>query len=272
MYRFIPTPSRSAVELGPLTIHFYALCILVGVVLALWIGRARYARAGGDVDDLIDVAIFAIPAGIIGGRIYHVATTPELYFGIGRNPMNALKIWDGGMGIWGAIALGTLVSYLAFAHKERSTSFALFADALAPGILVAQAVGRIGNWFNGELFGGPTTLPWGLVIPAHLRPSGYTSVQAFHPTFLYEALWCLICAAAIHWLPRIRVSAPGNIFVAYTFLYCCGRLVIEHLRIDRAHIFLGLRLNEWVSGVGILLATFMYAYRENRAKAVKMHS
>jgi len=157
MHFFIPTPSRSAVGLGPLTIHFYALCILVGVLLALWIGKARYTRAGGSAGDVLDVAIYAIPAGVIGGRIYHVATSSELYFGLGRNPVNALKIWDGGMGIWGAIALGTLVSYFAFVHHERATSFAHFADALAPGILVAQAIGRIGNWFNGELFGGQPT-------------------------------------------------------------------------------------------------------------------
>jgi prolipoprotein diacylglyceryl transferase len=267
MRGFIPTPSLSAVELGPLTIHFYAIFILLGVVVALIIGVKRYAKAGGDPHEIIDCAIFAIPAGVVGGRLYHVITSPELYFSTGKRPIDAVKIWDGGMGIWGAIALGTLAAYIFFKRQERSSSFAILADSLAPGILLAQAIGRCGNWFNGELFGRPTRLPWGLVIPQELRPIGFTSYQTFHPTFLYEALWCILACLALLIISKRFLLAPGNLFIGYIFLYCCGRLGIEHIRIDSAHIILGLRLNEWVSALGIVLAGFTFIYRHLKSAA-----
>lgn len=266
MHSFIPTPSRSAVGLGPFTIHFYALTILVGTIAAILIGRRRYAAIGGDSDEIIDVAIFAIPAGIIGGRIYHVITSPDKYFGTHGHPVDALKIWDGGMGIWGAIALGTLVSYFAFHRSERSLTFAHFLDSFAPGILIAQAIGRWGNWFNGELFGRPTKLPWGLRIPTSLRPIGYENFSTFHPTFLYESLWCVFAAALLLMVSRRFDLATGNLFLLYIAIYCTGRGWIEYLRIDSAHHILGLRLNDWVSGICLVSSLFIFFMRENRSR------
>ena len=241
--------------LGPLTIHFYALCILAGVIAAIAIGRNRYAKLGGDVNEITDLAIVAIPAGVIGGRLYHVITSPDRYFGSAGRPLDALKIWDGGMGIWGAIALGTLVAFLVFRSKERSLGFGALADALAPGLLVAQGIGRFGNWFNGELFGGPTTLPWGLKIALPLRPAGYESFSTFHPTFLYEALWCFLAAWLISRIGQRIIQKQGSAFYLYIALYCLGRSVIEALRIDEAHHLFGIRLNEWVSLIGLFVAS-----------------
>ncbi len=250
--------------LGPFTVHFYALCILVGVITAITIGRSRYVRSVGNPDEITDVAIFAIPAGIIGGRIYHVITSPERYFGSNGHPLDAVKIWDGGMGIWGAIALGTLVAYLIFRSRDRSLTFAEFADALAPGLLIAQAIGRLGNWFNGELFGGPTQLPWGLKIPLELRPAGFENYETFHPTFLYEGLWSLICAFALIALTKRWQTQSGNLFLAYIALYCLGRSGTEYLRIDQAEHILGLRLNEWVSLLGLILSSFTILHRHRK--------
>jgi len=270
---FIPTPSHNAVAFGIFTIHFYALCILLGTIVAILIGRKRYQDAGGDRNEIIDIAIFAIPAGIVGGRLYHVATSPELYFGSYGHPFDAIKIWDGGMGIWGAVALGTLASFLAFKSKVRTLTFGHFADAMAPGLLIAQGIGRFGNWFNGELFGSPTTLPWGLKIPLSLRPNGYENYQTFHPTFLYEALWCFLSAAAlIYFTPLLRrtlARRPGDLFISYIAIYCIGRLWIESLRIDLAHHLFGLRLNAWVSLFGIALPGLTLLVKSSKNRAVR---
>ena len=172
---------------------------------------------------------------------------------------NAFKIWEGGMGIWGAVALGTAIAFLYFKIKPRSITFSKALDALAPGILIAQGVGRWGNWFNHELFGGPTKLPWGLKIPFVDRPTGYSQFATFHPTFLYESLWCFICALAILTLPQVKRLKPGNTFLLYISLYCLGRMGIEALRIDFAHHILGLRLNVWVALIiGVISATFIF--------------
>lgn len=266
LHRFIPTPSRSSVGLGPFTIHFYALCILLGIVIAIAIGRARYRAAGGIPNEIYDLAIYVIPAGIIGGRIYHVITSPELYFGKNGDLGRAIAIWDGGMGIWGAVALGTLVGYLYFRRAPRSSSFSILLDALAPGILCAQAVGRVGNWFNGELFGRPTRLPWGLSIPLRERPIGYSQFATFQPTFLYEAIWCLAMAALILYLPVFKKLAPGNTFLAFIALYCLGRLWVEALRIDTAHHLWGVRLNDWVAGILLLATITALVVRERNKK------
>ena len=178
-----PTPSTSAVALGPFTIHFYALCIIAGVAVAIWVGNRRFVAAfPGAQTVLSDVAIIAVPSGVIGGRLYHVLTSPELYFGAGANFTDIFKIWKGGLGIWGAIGLGALGAYIAYrriARRIELPSFAHFADALAPGLLLAQAIGRFGNWFNGELFGSPLDSWWALEIPANLRPSGYENFATF---------------------------------------------------------------------------------------------
>ena len=254
--------------LGPFTFHFYAICILVGTIIALLLGRSRYRKAGGDPTEIIDIALFAVPAGIIGGRLYHVLSSPDRYFGAGGRPLDALKIWDGGMGIWGAIALGTLASFLIFRSKPRSLTFAHFADALAPGVLLAQGIGRFGNWFNGELFGKPTQLPWALEIPINLRPVGYERFSTFQPTFLYEALWCFVAAGALIYLSKRWKSMSGNIFYAYIALYCSGRSAIEPMRIDEAHHIFGVRINEWVSVTALIFA--LIAIYRRQSKAVKV--
>lgn len=260
MHRSIPTPSFNAVDVGPFTLHMYAICILLGIFIAIAMGRLRYAARGGNPDDINEVAAYAIPAGIIGGRIYHVITTPELYFGSTGTFSNAFKIWEGGLGIWGAISLGALVAYLVFRVKNFSLSFAQFADALAPGILIAQGVGRFGNWFNGELYGSPTNLPWGLSIPG--------TGQTYHPTFLYEALWCFIGAALLIRVGKSRALAPGKTFLRYILIYTAGRFWIELLRIDAAHTFWGVRLNNWVGGA-VFAATLYFYLRKNKKREVE---
>lgn len=261
MHRSIPTPSVSSFSVGPLTIHFYALCIIAGIALAIFWGDKRYRKAGGGQNVVADVAIAAVPAGIIGGRLYHLITSPDAYFGAQGRPMDALKIWNGGLGIWGAVALGTLVAHwqherLRRRVREGMLTFGAFADALAPGLLCAQAIGRFGNWFNGELFGRPTSLPWALKIPLTLRPAGYEAYSTFHPTFLYEAIWCVFVAGLILLLEkRFR---PGQSFLFYVAAYCVGRFFIESLRIDAAHAFAGLRVNEWMSIFVAVTAAFLF--------------
>lgn len=246
----IPSPSKSLLELGPLTIHFYALCIILGVIAAIFIGNRRFVTAGGEPGVVSDVAILAVPAGVIGGRIYHVITSPELYFGIDGDWKAAFYIWQGGLGIWGAISLGFLGAYISYSrHPRKSLSFAQLTDALAPGLLVAQAIGRWGNWFNKELFGGPLSAPWALEIPARYRPMGYLNQETFHPVFLYESLWCIAVAIFLVTFVQRRKLQPGSVFALYVALYSLGRGLIETLRIDDAHLILGVRLNVWTSVV-----------------------
>jgi prolipoprotein diacylglyceryl transferase len=259
MLSSIPTPTNSAIGIGPLTVHYYALCIIVGVAVAIWLGDKRYRTFANNSDQSIgivaDVAIYAVPAGIIGGRIYHVITSPAQYFGKDGHPIDALKIYEGGLGIWGAISLGALAAWFGYRKRAKGLelpSFRLFLDALAPGILIAQAIGRIGNWFNGELFGRPFSGLWALEIPLAKRPVGYLQYESFHPTFLYEAIWCLLVAALLIWLtPKLKA---GQNFAIYVALYCVGRFAIESLRIDDANKILGLRVNLWTALVVGLIA------------------
>lgn len=274
MLSSIPTPATSAIGIGPLTIHFYALCIIAGVALAIWLGNKRYRAFANNSEQSIgivaDVAIYAVPAGIIGGRIYHIITSPGPYFGKGGNPIDALKVYEGGLGIWGAISLGAVAAWFAYRKRAQSLdlpSFRLFLDALAPGILIAQAIGRIGNWFNGELFGKPFTGPWALEIPLSKRPIGYLQYETFHPTFLYEAIWCLLVAALLIWLtPKLKA---GQSFAIYVALYCVGRFAIESLRIDDANTFLGLRINLWTALVVGLIAS-VFSLRFGRQKSTEI--
>jgi len=263
----IPTPTTSAVEIGPLTIHFYALCIIAGVAVAIWLGNRRFTAVHPNVDGVVaDVAIFAVPAGVIGGRLYHVVTSPEQYFGRDGNMQEIFKIWNGGLGIWGAIALGTVAAYFAYRRIGKSKelpSFSSFAGALAPGLLLAQAIGRWGNWFNGELFGKPLDAPWALSIPTNLRPIEYQEFETFHPTFLYESIWCLLLAFILIKLTS-RLSG-GALFSLYVAGYCLGRFFIEGLRIDQAHNWGGLRLNQYVSLV-LLSAGLLAFSRFSRSK------
>ena len=267
MLTAFPTPTQSALEIGPLTIHFYALCIITGIAVAIWLGDKRFrAKAVNGKSVVSEVAITAVPVGIIGGRIYHVISSPSAYFGSEGNPLDAFKIWEGGLGIWGAISLGLVGAYLRYRSLQKRIdlpSFAVFADALAPGILFAQAIGRFGNWFNGELFGRPLDTWWALEVPFKYRPFGYTEFESFHPTFLYEAIWCVLIAVVL--LKFGNTLKAGQVFAAYVFAYCFGRFFIELIRIDSANTIAGLRVNVWVSlivGIGSALF-FLRASRKN---------
>lgn len=260
MRLFIPSPSQGVWYLGPLPVRAYALCILVGIVVAVLIAERRWVRRGGAPGGVADLAGWAVPFGIVGARIYHVITSPQAYFGDGGHPLDALKIWQGGLGIWGAVAGGALGAWIAC--RRRGWSFVMFADSAAPGVAVAQAIGRLGNYFNQELFGRPTSLPWGLEISPEHRPAGFAQFATYHPTFLYEALWCLAVAAAVVLLDRRFTLDHGRSLALYVALYTVGRGYIESLRIDPANQILGLRVNEWTSLVvglgavtGFLLAT-----------------
>lgn len=270
MFAAIPSPSQSQFEIGPLTFHFYALCIILGVLAAVLIGNKRYVSFGGQRGVVGDVAVFAVPAGVIGGRIYHVITSPEKYFGSGGEPMAVFYIWEGGLGIWGAIALGFVGAYFAYKRhpKNNEIAFAKFADALAPGLLIAQAIGRWGNWFNKELFGGPLDAPWALEIPAPYRPMGYSSFESFHPVFLYESIWCILVAVFLMRSSKIRTLPAGSIFAAYVALYSFGRGLIETIRIDDANLILGLRLNIFTSVILFGLA-LIYIFKAKSAQQSK---
>ena len=274
MKQLIPSPSLSSFSVGPLTIHFYALCIITGIAAAIWIGRKRYANLGGNPDDVSEVAIWAVPFGIIGGRIYHVVTSPSQYFGSNGNPINALRIWEGGLGIWGAISLGAVGAYLYFRTHKTSLNFRQLLDSLAPGVIVAQAIGRIGNYFNQEVFGKPTELPWGLEIDSVNRPNGFESYSTFHPTFLYELLWCLVVAVLLIKLPgvlKLITSKQGDVFALYILGYTAGRVWIETLRIDEANLILGLRLNIWVSLVVLITASAYLIASKRRGNTKENH-
>jgi len=258
----IPSPPRGVWYLGPFPLRAYALAILAGIVVAVLITQRRWVARGGEKDTVLEIVFWAVPFGIVGGRIYHVISSPDAYFGPGGHPWRALMIWEGGLGIWGAIALGAVGAWIGC--RRQGVLLPPFADALAPALLVAQAIGRLGNWFNQELFGGPTTLPWGLQIDdAHL-PAGFASGTLFHPTFLYELVWNLAMAAVLMYLDRRFSLGHGRVFLLYVVLYCTGRLWVEMLRIDTAHHILGLRLNVWTAllvGLGALVAFVLVGRR-----------
>jgi prolipoprotein diacylglyceryl transferase len=265
-----PTPAVSALELGPLTVHFYALCIITGIAVAIWVGDKRFkAKAVNGVSVVAEVAITAVPVGIIGGRIYHVLSSPAAYFGKNGQPIDAIKIWEGGLGIWGAISIGLLGAFFRYRTLQKKLelpSFTVFIDCLAPGILFAQAIGRFGNWFNGELFGRPLDAWWSLQIPVEYRPSGFAQFESFHPTFLYEAIWCSLIAVVL--IYRGKALKPGQTFAAYVFAYCFGRLFIELIRIDTANTIAGLRVNVWVSLlVGLLSLVYFLRAAKERPKS-----
>jgi prolipoprotein diacylglyceryl transferase len=261
----IPSPSSGVLHLGPVPLRAYAACILVGVFAAVLIGDRRWVSRGGEKGVVADVAATAVPAGLVGARIYHVITTPDQYL---KHPLDALYIWHGGLGIWGGIAGGALGAW--FALRRRGVPFADFCDAMAPALPVAQAIGRLGNWFNQELYGKATDLPWGLRIDAEHSPDGVPGT--FHPTFLYEGLWDLGVALLVVWADRRWQLTKGRAFALYVAAYCVGRAWIEYLRIDEAKHFLGLRLNDYVSGVLLVAAvTYLVARRPKQADVPSEH-
>jgi prolipoprotein diacylglyceryl transferase len=240
----IPSPPESGFHIGPTFVHFYGLMYVVGITLAIVITRRRWRAAGGDLGLVADVATWAVPAGIIGGRIYFDITTPA---DIPHHWWGIFAVWSGGLGIWGGIAAGAAAGI--WRVHRAGASVPAFADAVAPALLVAQAVGRIGNYFNQELFGKPTGLPWGLAIDPPFRPAGYTGYTTFQPTFLYELIFDLALAAALVWLGHHRRIRPPGLFALYVAGYSAFRIFEETLRIDSSEHFLGLRLNFYVAGL-----------------------
>ena len=238
----LPAPPTNGISFGPLVVHFYALMYILGIGLAMVIARRRWRVRGGRPELVDEVALWGVPAGIIGGRIYFDVTTPA---GIPHHWWGVLAVWDGGLGIWGGVALAAAVGI--WRVRRRGAAVGKFMDAVAPAILVAQAIGRIGNYFNQELFGGPTSLPWGLHVDPRFRPPGYERYTTFHPTFLYELIFDLALAAALIWLGHHRAIRPAGLFALYIAGYSAFRIFEESLRVDYSQHFLGLRLNTYVS-------------------------
>ncbi|MET8159442.1 prolipoprotein diacylglyceryl transferase [Sphaerisporangium sp. NPDC005289] len=254
----IPSPPEGVWYLGPIPLRAYAFCIVLGVIAAVWIGERRWRARGGEPGTITDLAVWAVPFGLVGGRLYHVISDWQLYFAddAPNRPIDALYIWHGGLGIWGAIALGAVGVWIAC--RRRGISLSAVADTVAPGIAVAQAIGRWGNYFNQELFGGPTSLPWGLEIDPG-RPGTIPGVSTYHPTFLYESLWDLALAGVLVWAGRRYALRHARLFAVYVAGYTLGRFWIEGMRVDPAHQILGLRLNQWTSIV-IFLGALVYLY------------
>jgi len=244
----IPSPPVSGWQLGPFFLHIYALCLIAGMVAAWMIGSRRWQARGGEAEQFETIVLVAIPVGIIGARIYHVLTHAGDYFGAGRDPWSALRIWEGGIAIYGAIAAGALAAW--FMCRRTGVRFSSLADSLAPGIAVGQALGRFGNWFNQELYGLPTDLPWGLEIDLAHRVSGYEQYATFHPTFLYEAIWNALVAVTLIWADRRFRLGRGKVFALYVALYGFGRFFTEGIRLDFSYDTFGpIRFNQAVAAL-----------------------
>ncbi|MDQ4103033.1 MAG: prolipoprotein diacylglyceryl transferase [Actinomycetota bacterium] len=270
----IPSPDRGVWYLGPAPIRAYALCIIAAIIVAIVWGERRWQARGGQAGTVTDIAVFAVPFGLVGGRLYHVATDWQTYFGPGGDPAAALKIWQGGLGIWGAIALGAVGAWIGC--RRRGVPLPAMADAVAPAIVVGQAIGRLGNWFNQELYGGPTSLPWGLEIRDRVNPNtglpdplnGIAQgppVDIVHPTFLYEMLWSLGVAALVVWADRRFQLGHGRAFALYVAGYTAGRFWIELMRADPATMVFGLRINVIVSAV-VFLGAVLYLLLARRGR------
>jgi prolipoprotein diacylglyceryl transferase len=252
----IPSPAQGVWHLGPLPLRAYALCILLGIALAIVIGQRRWKARGGDPVVVMDIATWAVPFGVIGGRVYHVITSPQAYFGANGDPVKAFYIWEGGLGIWGAVVLGGVGAWIGC--RRNGVKLPPFGDAVAPGVVLAQAIGRWGNWFNNELYGRATDAPWGLEIHQWDSSAGAAVKNAagdpvllgtFQPTFLYESIWDILTAIILILADRRWKLGHGRVFALYVAVYSLGRGWIEVLRIDEANHILGLRLNVWTSVV-----------------------
>ncbi|QWC85563.1 prolipoprotein diacylglyceryl transferase [Nocardioidaceae bacterium] len=267
----IPSPDQGVWYLGPVPLRAYALCIIAGVVAGVVLGERRWKARGGEAGQIQDLALWAVPFGLVGGRLYHVITDWRLYFGEGQQPIRALYVWEGGLGIWGAVILGTIGTIIG--ARRMGLQIRPLADALAPSLLLGQAIGRWGNYFNSELFGRPTDLPWALEIDPAFRPDGYADVATFHPTFLYESLWGLAGVALLLFLDRGQRVGGGRLFAAYVMIYTAGRAWIEYLRIDDVQLadVFGLRLNVWTSLVffALALAYVVLTRRRDRAEVAE---
>jgi phosphatidylglycerol---prolipoprotein diacylglyceryl transferase len=260
----IPSPASNSLRLGPLELRAYGLMIALGVVVAVWIAQRRWRARGGNPDDITAIAVWAVPAGIVGARLYHVITDISRFEG---RWWHVVAVWEGGLGIPGGIAGGVLAGVVVARHRGLPVSDLL--DTVAPALPVAQAIGRLGNWFNQELFGRPTDLPWAVRIdPAH-RPDGLADQATYQPTFLYEAIWNLGLAAVLVWVERRWHPRSGQLFAGYVAGYAAGRLWVESLRIDPATELLGIRVNIWVSAVVLVAAVtvLIVRHRGGRARA-----
>ena len=262
----IPSPPQGVWHLGPVPIRAYAMCIIAGILVALWMTLRRYTARGGNPDVVWDAALVVIPAGIIGGRLYHVITDNDKYFCSTCDPLDALKITNGGLGIWGAVALGAVAVWLMF--KVKGIPLGPFADAVAPGLILAQAIGRLGNWFNQELYGRETTVPWALDIYYRVNESGEYApisgrstgevITSVHPTFLYELLWNVAVCVFLLWAHKAFKLGHGRVFALYVAGYTAGRFVVENMRADDATLIFGLRVNVIVSVVCFVVALIVY--------------
>jgi prolipoprotein diacylglyceryl transferase len=265
---FIPSPPVSGFHIGPLFVHFYGLMYVVGIALAIYITRRRWAAAGGDAALVYDVALWAVPAGIIGGRIYFDITTP---FDIPHHWWGPFAVWSGGLGIWGGVAGGAAAGI--WRVRRAGGDWRLMGDAVAPALLVAQAVGRIGNYFNQELFGKPTSLPWAVEISRAARlnagmPVRYLRYGTFQPSFLYELIFDLALAAALVWLGRHREIRPPGLLALYVAGYAGYRIFEETIRIDSSAYFLGLRLNMYIAITVTLAGLTWFALSQRRRPAL----
>jgi prolipoprotein diacylglyceryl transferase len=257
----IPSPPFNAIHIGRFQFRFYGLMIGLGAAAAIAVAGRRWEARGGRPSDISALALWAIPAGLIGARAYHVITDPELFRG---RWLHVFAIWEGGLGIPGGLLAGVVTGVVV--ARRRGLSIGPLLDVVAPALPLAQAIGRLGNWFNQELYGRPTSLPWGLRIdPAH-RPPGLEQVGTYQPTFLYEALWNLALIAVLLWIERRRRPRPGRLFALYVGGYAVGRLWVESLRIDHANTILGLRVNIWVSLVAIAAVAAFFAWDGRRSR------
>ena len=267
----IPSPPISGWQIGPFFLHIYALCLITGMIAAWTLGSRRWQARGGSVEQFETIVLVAIPVGIVGARIYHVLTHLGDYFAPGIDPWSALRIWEGGIAIYGAIGAGALGAWLMC--RRAGVRFSSLADALAPGIVIGQALGRFGNWFNQELYGLPTDLPWGLEIDAAHRVAGYQQYSTFHPTFAYESLWNVIVAVALLWADRRFRLGRGKVFALYIALYGFGRFFTEGIRLDYSYDTFGpIRFNQAVAALicifGVALLVWLVKKRPGREKSV----
>lgn len=268
LFLSIPSPSISYFQLGPLKIHFYALCILAGIIAAVWIADRRLTERGEKPGVALDIALWTVPIGIVGARIFHVFTHPDDYFFQGADLSAVFRIWEGGIAIYGGLIGGALGALIG--SRRSGIRFSAFADAVAPGLLLAQALGRWGNYFNQELFGLPTNLPWGLEIdPTNPAiPAGTAPGTLFHPTFLYESIWSLLGVAALLLLDRRFKLRNGRLFALYLAIYSTGRLFTESLRLDPSEIIMGLRTNIWSALFGIAIGLCLFLVQTKRSQGV----
>ena len=251
----IPSPDSSTIEIGPLSIHFYGLTLLAAIAAAVAIAGLRWTRRGGDWDLIFRIAVWGVASGIVGARLYHVVTSwnelPDEWWG-------PFAIWKGGLGVWGGIGLGVIVG--AIVAKRSGADLGKLADCVAPALLVAQGIGRFGNWWNQELYGKATDLPWGLEISPENRPIDLIQSNTVHPTFLYEALWCFAAAGILLLIERRFKIRPGGLFALYVLIYSIGRFWIEMLRVDPSHEWGGVRLNVYVAGLAIVLSAGFFVW------------